>query len=991
MTGDERRTMDEQAGRKSIPIEELKYVKAPNHLCLIYDNQEEWQAFISSFLRVGLERNERCLIIYDTHSAKQLRDTLRSVGIELSSVESSGKLVLVHGSRFHIKDGLFDPEKTLDLLTYEVQNALRKGFSALRVTTETEWVLQQFPGSERLLEYEAKTNLERYQQTPCLVVCQFERGKFSTEMIKGIMQTHSLVIRGDQVYRNIYYVAPEQFLKESHTEIRTLDWFNYAEREVRMEKELHESAKRLQLLFENAMAVILVVDETGYYIDANRSALEFMECTMEDLKKMSIWDTIPEKNGPIRGMPFQMLLSPRLLEAEYIINSKRKTILLNLVPVTSGGKNVVYGIGQEITKRKEMERSLRESQERWQFALEGAGDGVWDWDLASDHVYFSGQWKAMLGYQEDEIGDSVKEWESRIHPEDRDKVIGEWTKYFEGKVQVYSCEHRVKCKDGSYKWILDRGKIVSRSPEGKPLRAIGTHTDVTQSRKMSEALLQSERNFRAMIENNNDAIFVLAGEQANIVYCNRQTSDLMGYTREELLMLTLSDLVAPHERSRLMDNYHRRMKGENLPNRYEVDIVDQMGNPRVVEVTGAKTSWHNSDADLVIFRDVTERNRFERELRLSEEKLRTIIESISDGIVIADLDGVITDVNNKGLRLSRAAYKEDMLGKNILQFVAPGMESFARDSFLRCLEIGVLENIEILLRRYDGSEYPGELSGNMITDNLSNPAGVVIAFRDITERKKAREDMEELYRKEKSHRLELEQEARSRGLFIDVLAHELRTPLTPIQVSSGMLRELISPGSDDMMSKLINNLNKGVQTLSRRLEELLDIGRFDRSIFKLDLLPVDMAAFFECIVKRHKRMVEERGRVLVADIEADLPRAMIDRDRIEQVITNLLSNASQSSPEGGEVKLKAMTQNDGLVVEVTDYGPGITPEERERLFNPYHRIEQDRQKFPGIGLGLAVSKQIVKAHGGWIQLISEKGAGNTFSFFVPVLLESPRR
>ncbi len=977
-------SMQEKAGRKTIPIEELKLIKAPQHLCLIYDNQQEWQTFVASFLRLGLENREKCLYIYDTHSAKQLRDTLRSAGIEITKLEASGQLVLIHGSKFQIKEGYFDPDKTLDLLANETMDALNKGFNALRVTAETEWVLQQFPGSDRLLEYESKTNQKHYQKYPYLYVCQFERGKFTTEMIKGIMQTHPLVIRGDQVYPNTYYVAPDRFLEESHKEIQTLDWFNYAEREIRMEKELHESAQRLQLLFENTMAVILVADETGHYIDANRAALEFMECTGEELKKMTIWDTMPEEYRKTRPVPPPELPAPRSLEAEYIINGKTKTLLLNMVPVTAGGKSVVFGVGQDITHRKEMEESLRESQERWQFALEGSGDGVWDWDLVSNRVYYSKQWKAMLGFEESEISDGLQEWEARIHPEDRGRVVEEWTEHFEGKTPVYTCEHRIGCKDGSYKWVLDRGKIISSSPGGRPLRAIGTHSDITRRKQMEEALFQREQNFRAMAENNNDAIFVLAGEQAEVVYCNKQASDLTGYNQDELLRLTMEDLVAPHERERLKDNYRRRLTGENLPNRYEVDIVEKQGKIKVGEVNGAKTIWQGKDADLVIFRDVTERKLFENVLNYSEEILRTIIKTIADGITITDLNGTITDVNDKALQLYQTASKNEVVGKNIFDFVAPFMQFKARESFEQCLAAGILENVELVLVKASGEEYTAELGGSVLKDNQGKLKGVVVVSRDITGRIAAQKAMEDLYQKEKVQRLELEQEARSKGLFIDVLAHELRTPLTPILVSAEMLEEIFEPKSDSIQARLINSLYKGSLILAKRLEELLDIGRYIRGTFKLNLIPVESGGLLDEVLLRNRGMIEDHGRKLVTEIEPDLPQVVCDQLRIEQVIVNLLSNAGKFSPEGGKVIFRARKQDKGLVVEVVDFGSRITQEERERLFEPYHRIEQDRQKFPGIGLGLAVSKQIIEAHGGWIKVTSEGESGNVFSFFIPL-------
>ncbi|HSW62611.1 MAG TPA: PAS domain-containing protein [Dissulfurispiraceae bacterium] len=145
---------------------------------------------------------------------------------------------------------------------------------------------------------------------------------------------------------------------------------------------------------------------------------------------------------------------------------------------------------REVDQRtRELEASraaLHESEQRWQFALEGAGDGVWDWNVKTNEVYFSRQWEKMLGYEEHEIGCTLAEWDSRVHPEDRDAAYAKIEKHSSGQAPVYIGEHRLLCKDGSYKWILDRGKIVSRDEDGKPLRFIGTHTDITERKKHGE-------------------------------------------------------------------------------------------------------------------------------------------------------------------------------------------------------------------------------------------------------------------------------------------------------------------------------------------------------------------------------------------------------------------------------------------------------------------------------------------------------------------------
>ncbi len=127
--------------------------------------------------------------------------------------------------------------------------------------------------------------------------------------------------------------------------------------------------------------------------------------------------------------------------------------------------------------------ALRASEERWKFALEGSGEGVWDWDARTNRVLRSRRWKEMLGYAEHEIGDTLVEWQDRIHPEDRAATIRAQEAHHAGTTATFTIEHRLRCKDGSWKWILNRGMVVERDAQGQPLRIIGTHTDLTASKE----------------------------------------------------------------------------------------------------------------------------------------------------------------------------------------------------------------------------------------------------------------------------------------------------------------------------------------------------------------------------------------------------------------------------------------------------------------------------------------------------------------------------
>ena len=145
-------------------------------------------------------------------------------------------------------------------------------------------------------------------------------------------------------------------------------------------------------------------------------------------------------------------------------------------------------LARDINLRLQTEEALNNSDRRWQFALEGAGDGIWDWDVSSGTVFYSPRWCEMLGYDTTEIGNTSEEWVSRIHPDDRVNAASEMEALAAGRIPFFIKEHRVRCKDGSYKWILGRGMVVERTPSGKALRVVGTNSDITERKLDQESI-----------------------------------------------------------------------------------------------------------------------------------------------------------------------------------------------------------------------------------------------------------------------------------------------------------------------------------------------------------------------------------------------------------------------------------------------------------------------------------------------------------------------
>ncbi len=221
-----------------------------------------------------------------------------------------------------------------------------------------------------------------------------------------------------------------------------------------------------------------------------------------------------DKDSVIKDWQAALKGAPYAVEHRIIVNnqtrwvSERATIHFD----ASGMPLNALGTVRDITEQKKIYKELEESEQRWSFAIEGSGDGVWDWDIPASKVVFSKRWKEMLGYAEDELSDNLEEWTSRVHPEDMPKVMADIQAYFSHAIPTYINEHRVLCKDGSYKWILDRGMVVSRDAEGKPMRMIGTHTDITEQRLAADAMRKAKEQAESLAQAKSDFLANMSHE-----------------------------------------------------------------------------------------------------------------------------------------------------------------------------------------------------------------------------------------------------------------------------------------------------------------------------------------------------------------------------------------------------------------------------------------------------------------------------------------------
>jgi PAS domain S-box-containing protein len=290
------------------------------------------------------------------------------------------------------------------------------------------------------------------------------------------------------------------------------------------------------------------------------------------------------------------------------------------------GGTKAFGITSKLTERKEREPAAKnegqEGQERWKLALEGTGIGVLDWNIKTGRVFFSPQWITMLGYDSNDIGDSLEEWRSRLHQDDRDACFHKLERHLLAETSIYHDQHRVLQKDGSYKWVLDRGKVMDWGEDGRPLRFICTQSDITLRKRARELIWSRSEELAWMLRSMMNAFVVCKSvfdDRGKFIsyrfdYINDAYEGLTGVRSKDVLGKTVHD-VWPDTDSSWIENYaHVVTTGE--PVTFDIFLKQTKKHCHC----HVYRPWKAKERFCMIFDDITELKRAEEELILAKEE-----------------------------------------------------------------------------------------------------------------------------------------------------------------------------------------------------------------------------------------------------------------------------------------------------------------------------------------------------------------------------------
>ncbi len=666
-----------------------------------------------------------------------------------------------------------------------------------------------------------------------------------------------------------------------------------------------------------------------------------------------------------------------------------------------------FGISHDITAQKHAELKLAAVTERFELAVRGSTDGLWDWDVQTNRVYYSPRFKELIGYEDDEMENVFEEWRSKLHPDDMEPTLAAIDAHLNHR-EPYDVEYRLWTKTGELRWFRARGQALWNE-SGEATRMAGSITDITDRKEAAEALRASEARYRTLVEHAPEAIVVLDAGEGRFIDVNENAVALFECTRDELLNMHPAEVSPPEqpdgrdsmEAARLyiqqalegpvtvFDWMHRTRTGRDVP--CEVRLV------RLPSRAGAQVRASITDisprkaieADLR--HQVAERERAEREARRQAEHTRRIVDTARDAFVAMDGQGLIVDWNPQAENIFGWT-REEVLGRPVADtIVPPAMRDRHRRGLQRFLESGegpVLDRrIELSAVRRDGSEFPIELTITALADGEDYFfAGFL---HDITARKRTEQELRQA--KEQA-----EAASRAKSDFLANMSHEIRTPMNAV---IGMTELVLDTRLGTTQRDYLNTVLESSESLLTIINEILDFSKIEAGRLDLSAAPFLLRDEIGDALKPLGVRAATKGLELAWRVDPNVPDGLIgDSSRLRQVLVNLVGNAVKFTEEGEVLVSVEEESREGdellLHLQVQDTGVGIPPDRQRAIFEAFEQADTSTtRRYGGTGLGLTITSRIVERMNGRIWVESEEGQGSTFHLTIPleVAAELPAR
>lgn len=636
---------------------------------------------------------------------------------------------------------------------------------------------------------------------------------------------------------------------------------------------------------------------------------------------------------------------------------------------------------------KMAEQALDHAETSYHLLADNVNDVIFTLDMELNYTYVSPSIKTQRGYDCWEVvGAPIHRM---ITPDSLTRILA----LFHEEVQKSASEQarpersrmleaELYRKDGTTIWVESKISFL-RDEKNQPIGIIGVNRDITDRKNIMTQLQESEVKFRALAEASPFAIMIYQNDYW--VYANPAAEYISGYSREELYQMHFWAVVHPDFQAMVRQRGQKRQAGETAPMAYDFKIVNKAGTERWVSLAGSGLIYEGMPSGLITVIDINERKKTEADLRKSEEKYRTILESIEDGYYEVDLSGRLIFFNDMLCRISGYA-REEIAGVHYRQYMDEENAARILSIFTAVFETRQpARACDFKFFQKDGSHHYLEISVSLVEDALGQVKGFQGIIRDINDRKLAEEQRAKL-----EIQLQHAQKMEAIGTLAGGIAHDFNNILQGINGYTQLLL-LKKTESHPDYPKLMQ-IQRAGDRAARLVEQLLTFSRKMEGHRCALSLNQEIFQAEQILKQTVPKMIS-----IELNLESDLRPIYADPIHIEQILLNLGSNAADAMADGGRLTIETgnmilddvyckmhlgVTPGEYVLLTVSDTGCGMEPGIVAHIFDPFFTTKGIGK---GTGLGLASVYGIVKSHGGYITCYTEPGQGTVFKIYLPAI------
>ncbi len=734
-----------------------------------------------------------------------------------------------------------------------------------------------------------------------------------------------------------------------------------------------------QFSMDNSRDAIVWVRSDASYAYVNNAACHLLGYTREELLGKTVADINPTLSlEKWQGNWEQLRQRGSLRYEAVLVTQEGRPLPVEVMDhyLSFDGQELCCGIARDITERRRVEVSLRESEQKYRLLFDGANDTVCIHDLQGRILDVNSMACERLGYTHAELtAMSIGQLDA---PEDAQCIPERLEQLMEQGRLTFETVHL--CKDGTPISLEVSARRITW--EGQPA-IMSISRDITERKRAEVAVRESEARLRAITNAAKDAILMMDAN-GRISFWNPAAERIFGYPHDEAMGMVLHRLIAPQRyhatHASAFAEFKRSGQGRAIDATIDLKACHKDGHEIAVELSLSafrlQESWHT----IGVIRDVTERKRSEEALRESEERFRVLHDASSGGIVIHD-QGVIADCN-QALSTMTGYSSQELIGMDGLGLIAPEWRGLVRENIQHRFE----QAYEAEGLRKDGSRFPLSIRGNTIP--YKGRAVRVTEFRDISDRKQAEEE-----RKQLQAQLIQAQKMEAIGTLAGGIAHDFNNILGAILGYAELARNASPPGSP-----AVKYLDKELNAIHRATQLVRQILAFSRQA-DTERIPLQLGSVLKDALKLLRPTLPSTITIK-QQVATATQFILADPTQMHQILMNICTNAFHAMEQTGgtlEITLQERTLSGEdllsqtgvqpgafVLLSIRDSGSGISAEIRKRIFDPYFSTKEIGR---GTGMGLAIVHGIVKSYGGFITVESAPGEGTAFHVFFPAIEE----